>query len=74
MGLVSLACQVEPLEAGNAKAAGALLGRCSLDVGAVDASCAEGALRRGDAVVTTNHSHLQALADGAGRRLDLIPL
>jgi hypothetical protein len=67
-------CQVEPLVLDNAKAAGVLLGRCPMDVGAVDASCVEGALRRGDAVVTANHTHLLALADGVGRKLDIVPV
>jgi hypothetical protein len=40
--------------------------------GAVDASVAEGALRRGDAVVSGNADHLRALADGVSRKLDVI--
>jgi predicted nucleic acid-binding protein len=72
-------CQVDSLDERTAKAAGMLLGRCAkdkggLDPGAVDASVAEGALRRGDAVVTGNASHLRALADGAHRKLDVIPV
>jgi predicted nucleic acid-binding protein len=67
-------CRVDPLEEAAAKAAGILLGKCSINPGAVDASVAEGALRRGDAVVTGNASHLRALADGAGRKLEVIPV
>jgi hypothetical protein len=47
-----------------ARAAGILLGKCSMNPGAVDASVAEGALRRGDAArrlsdqeITTSASH-----------------
>jgi predicted nucleic acid-binding protein len=67
-------CQIDPLDETAAKAAGALLGRCSQDPGAVDASVAEGALRRGDAVVTGNEAHLRALADGVNRKLQVIPV
>lgn len=65
-------CLIEPLDETAAKAAGALLGRCSLDPGAVDAWVAEGALRRRDAVVSGNADHLRALADGVNRKLELI--
>jgi predicted nucleic acid-binding protein len=65
-------CQIDALDENTAKAAGALLGRCSVDPGAVDASVAEGALRRGDAVVTGNAAHLRALAGGANRKLEVI--
>ena len=67
-------CRVESLDEARAKATGALLGRCALNTGAVDASVAECALRRGNAVVTSNADHLRALADGVGRKLALIPI
>ena len=67
-------CRVEPLEEVAAKAAGAMLGKCAISPGAVDASVAEGALRRGDAVVSGNDDHLRALADGINRKLDIIPV
>ena len=72
LGRLLVSCIVEPLDGNTARTSGALLGRCSIDVGAVDASVVEGALRRGDAVVTSNPARLAALADAAGRRLDLI--
>ena len=65
-------CQIDPLEETAAKAAGALLGRCAVDAGAVDASVAEGALRRGDAVVSGNAARLRALSDGVSRKLEVI--
>jgi len=68
------ACAVEPLDADKARRAGALLGLCSISPGAVDASVAEGALRRGETVVTGNAEHIRALADGAGRKLAVIPI
>lgn len=67
-------CRVEPLDEDKARRAGSLLGLCSASPGAVDASVAEGALRRGDAVVTGNSHHIRALADGVGRRLAIIPI
>ena len=67
-------CQVDALDERTARAAGALIGRCAVGPGAVDASVAEGAMRRGDAVVSGNATHLRALADGAGRKLEVIPV
>lgn len=68
-------CRIESLTETTAQGAGALLGLCAVGgVEAVDATCVEGALRRGDAVVTSNRTHLAALADRAGRTLDLIPV
>jgi hypothetical protein len=43
-----------------------------IDAGAIDASVVEGALRRGDSVVTSNPTHLAALADGVHKKIDLI--
>jgi hypothetical protein len=37
-----------------------------------DATVVEGALRRGDAVVTSNRTDLAVLAQAAGRRLAII--
>jgi predicted nucleic acid-binding protein len=67
-------CRIEALDEDRAKAAGLLLARCAVAPGAVDASVAECALRRGDAVVTGNPADLSALADGAGRKLALIAI
>ncbi len=67
-------CRVEPLDEDKARQAGTLLGRCPISPGAVDASVAEGALRRGDAVVTGNAEHIRALAEGAGRKVAIIPI
>lgn len=67
-------CQVDPLDEERARATGVLLGRCALSPGAVDASVTECALRRGNAVVTGNGTHLAALADGAGRKLAIIAI
>ena len=74
LGRLLAGCRVDPLDGDRARATGVLLGRCTVDPGAVDASVAECALRRGDAVVTGNPGHIAALADGAGRKLPIIAL
>jgi hypothetical protein len=68
------ACHVESLDQDKARRAGVLLGKCSVSPGAVDASVTEGALRRSDTVVTGNPEHIRALAEGAGRKLMIIPI
>jgi predicted nucleic acid-binding protein len=67
-------CRIDALDQDRAKAAGLLLARYTVAPGAVDASVAECALRRGDAVVTGNPEHITALADGAGRKLAVIAI
>jgi hypothetical protein len=39
------------------------------DVTAIDVSVVEGAVRRGDAVVTSNMTHIRMVADAAGASL-----
>jgi hypothetical protein len=64
-------CEVEALDKAGARLAGALLDRGkSADV--VDASVVVGALRRADAVVTSDRGDIEALADAVGRRLHII--
>lgn len=65
-------CYVEELDEQRAREAGLLLGRCSHQVEATDAAVVAGALRRQGAVVTSNRDHLEALADGAGRRIGIV--
>jgi len=63
-------CDVEALEDGNARSAGALAARAqTTDI--VDACVVEGALRRRDLVVTSDLGDLQAIASAAGRRLEV---
>lgn len=61
-------CRVEPLTETRARAVGALAARSGLS-DTVDLSVAEGALRRSDAVVTSNRAHIELVADAVGRRL-----
>ena len=55
-------CRVEPLSGEQARAVGALVARSGL-VDVVDVAVAEGALRRGDAVVTSNRSHVEQVVN-----------
>jgi hypothetical protein len=62
---------IDSLEETQARLAGALLGVAGRsDV--VDASVVVGALRRGDAVVTSDRDDVARLAAAAGRRIDII--
>ncbi|HEX8805271.1 MAG TPA: PIN domain-containing protein [Acidimicrobiales bacterium] len=61
-------CEVEPLTDELARRVGVLAGRSGHD-DVVDVAVVEGALRRGDAVVTANDEHIRRVADGARRRL-----
>jgi predicted nucleic acid-binding protein len=66
-------CAIEPLDELGARAVGQLLGRAtSVDI--VDASVVAGALRRGDAVVTSDRRDIETLASAVGRRIDVIPV
>jgi hypothetical protein len=61
-------CVVEPMSNDQARAVGMLAGRAGHD-DIVDVAVVEGALRRGDAVVTSNVSHVAGIASAARRRL-----
>jgi len=56
-------CRVEPLDERQARAVGVLAADCGLD-DTVDLAVVEGALRRGDAVVTSNRRHIEQAASG----------
>jgi hypothetical protein len=61
-------CVVEPMSDDQARAVGVLAGRAGHD-DIVDVAVVEGALRRGDAVVTSNLSHIAGIASAVRRRL-----
>jgi hypothetical protein len=64
-------CAVEPFDESTARLAGAMLSRAkSTDV--VDASVVVGALRRTDAIVTSDRSDIEHLAHAVGRRVAII--
>ena len=61
-------CEVEPLSEDQARRVGVLAGHAGHD-DIVDVTVVEGAARRGDAVVTSNHDHIRRIAAAAGLRL-----
>ncbi|HVW28802.1 MAG TPA: hypothetical protein VHC69_25730 [Polyangiaceae bacterium] len=67
--LLSL-CEVEPMTEEQSRAVGRLASRSRHD-DIVDLTVVEGALRRGDAVVTSDPEDVQRIAAAAGRRLPL---
>jgi len=58
-------CDVEPLSEELAKNVGILVGESGHD-DIVDATVTEGAIRRGDAVVTSDAGHIRRIATAAG--------
>src|SRR5436309_3418457 len=61
-------CKVEELTEAQAREVGALIGRSGVN-DTVDVAVAEGAVRRGDAVITSNRRHIEQVADAIGTRL-----
>jgi hypothetical protein len=63
-------CEVETLDDTRARAAGTLVGRArTTDI--VDASVVEGALRRVDAIVSSDEGDLNAIAAAVNRHIDV---
>lgn len=63
-------CRVEELTEEQARTVGELARDAALD-DVVDLAVAEGAMRRHDAVVTSNRSHIEQVASAARRRLSI---
>jgi hypothetical protein len=62
-------CEIETLDDTRARATGILAGRArTTDI--VDACVVEGAIRRGDLVITSDEGDLNAIAAAISRRLD----
>lgn len=63
-------CTVEDMDDERAKAVGVLAGKSSHhDI--VDVAVVEGAIRRRDAIVTSNPTHMHAIADAVRARLHI---
>jgi predicted nucleic acid-binding protein len=63
-------CNIEDLTFDQAKAVGVLAGRAAHgDI--VDVAVAEGAIRRADAVITSDPAHIRAIADAVQARLQI---
>jgi hypothetical protein len=58
-------CDTEPMTEELARNVGVLSGKSGHD-DVVDVSVVEGAVRRGDAIVTSNITHIRMVADAAG--------
>jgi hypothetical protein len=63
-------CDIEGLTRVQARAVGALAARANHD-DIVDASVVEGAVRRNDAVVTSNQDHIRKVATAAGANVTI---
>jgi predicted nucleic acid-binding protein len=63
-------CKVEELGEAQARAVGTLIARSGLD-DTVDVAVAEGAMRRNDAVVTSNRTHIEQVADAVNERMTI---
>lgn len=61
-------CEIEPLTQAQARAVGVLAGRAQHD-DIVDVTVVEGAARRNDAIVTSNHTHIDKIAKAARTKL-----
>ena len=64
-------CKIEELNESQARDVGALVAQCGLP-DTVDVAVAEGALRRNDAVVTSNRHHIAQVADAVGSQLSIL--
>lgn len=63
-------CEVEDVSAQQARHVGVLAGMAAHD-DIVDVTVVEGAVRRGDAVVTSNDTHIRLIAGAANARLHI---
>lgn len=61
-------CEIEQLDESQARRVGELAGKARHD-DIVDVAVVEGAVRRGDGVVTSNETHIRRIAAAAGARL-----
>jgi len=63
-------CEIESLDGTRARATGTLAGRArTADI--VDATVVEGALRRGDLIISSDEDDLAAIAAAVSRRVDI---
>ncbi|WP_258934176.1 hypothetical protein [Nesterenkonia pannonica] len=64
-------CRIEDLTEEQAQKVGTLIGKSGLN-DPVDVTVAEGAMRRGDSVVTSNRAHMEQIAHAAGKQLNIL--
>jgi hypothetical protein len=63
-------CDVEEMSEDQARRVGVVAGKADHD-DIVDVTVVEGAARRGDAIVTSNDTHIRTIAEAAGARLHI---
>lgn len=63
-------CEIEVLSIDQARAVGTLAGKSGHD-DIVDVTVVEGAIRRHDAIITSNHTHVRKIADAVRARLTI---
>jgi predicted nucleic acid-binding protein len=68
LGRVLKGCRTEALDEPQARRIGVLVAKSGLS-DTVDVAVAEGAMRRNDAVVTSNRTHIEQVAEAAARRI-----
>ena len=66
-------CSLEPLSERHAKAVGVLAGKADHD-DIVDVTVVEGAIRRRDAIVTSNRAHIRKIADAVRAKIAIEPI
>jgi hypothetical protein len=66
-------CSLEPMSEHQAKSVGILAGKANHD-DIVDVAVVEGAIRRRDAVVTSNRSHIRKVTDAVGAKIAIEPI
>lgn len=64
-------CSIEALDETMARRVGVLAGKARHD-DIVDVAVVEGAMRRGDAIVTSNRSHIEKIASARRKRIRII--
>ena len=66
-------CSLEPLSERHAKAVGVLAGKADHD-DIVDVTVVEGAIRRHDAIVTSNRTHIRKITDAVRAKIAIEPI
>ena len=63
-------CRIEDFTERQARDVGVMIGRSGLN-DVVDVAVVDGAIRRSDAVVTSNRSHIEQVADAMNRHIEI---
>ncbi len=63
-------CTLEPMSEQQAKFVGVLAGKANHD-DIVDVTVVEGAIRRHDAIVTSNHTHIRKITDSVSAKITI---